>query len=98
MNPIMKNSRLILSISLAAALAGMCAACSQAKQESRIKPYILDTCAVCDMKLGGVDKPYTFAYKDREIKVCDKSEEAEFKNDPAKYLNKIEKAEAIAKQ
>ncbi len=65
--------------------------------KSKVKPYILDTCAVCGMKLSDMGKPCTFVYKDREIKVCDKDEEADFKKEPAKYLKKIEVAEAKAK-
>jgi YHS domain-containing protein len=54
-------------------------------------PYPLETCAVCGMKLGGdMGKPYSFVYKGREIKVCDKSEEADFKKDPDKYLKDID--------
>ncbi len=61
-------------------------------------PYPLDTCAVCGMKLGEMGtKPYTFVYKGREIKVCDKSEEADFKKDPAKYLKAIDEATAKLK-
>jgi nitrous oxide reductase accessory protein NosL len=61
-------------------------------------PYPLDTCAVCGMKLGEMgEKPYVFVYQGREIKVCDKSEEADFKKDPAKYLKAIDDAVAKAK-
>ena len=65
--------------------------------KEKIKPYNLDTCAVCGMKLADMGKPYVFDYKDREIKVCDKSEAADFKKDPAKYLKQIEAAEAKGK-
>jgi nitrous oxide reductase accessory protein NosL len=58
-------------------------------------PYPLNTCAVCGMKLGDMGKPYTFVYQGREIKVCDKSEEADFKKDPKKYLKDID--DAVAK-
>jgi nitrous oxide reductase accessory protein NosL len=61
-------------------------------------PYPLNTCAVCGMKLGDMgSKPYTFVYQGREIKVCDKSEEADFKKDPKKYLKDIDDAVAKAK-
>jgi YHS domain-containing protein len=62
------------------------------------KPYRLDTCAVCGMKLADMGKPYVFEYKGREIKVCDKGEAADFKKDPAKYLKKMEEAEAKLKK
>ncbi len=60
-------------------------------------PYPLKTCAVCGMKLGEMGKPYTFVYQGREIKVCDKSEEADFKKDAKKYLKDIDDAVAKAK-
>ena len=62
------------------------------------KPYVLKTCAVCGMTLGEMGKPDTFVYKDREIKVCDKSEEKEFLKTPDKYLKDIEAAEAKLKK
>jgi len=62
------------------------------------KPYVLNTCAVCGMKLGEMGKPYEFVYKDRQIKVCEKSEEAEFLKEPDKYIKQIEAAEAKLKK
>ena len=59
-----------------------------------IKPYKLDTCAVCGMKLSAMGKPVTFTYKDREIKVCDASEQKEFLKTPNKYVKQIEADEA----
>jgi len=94
----MKYFRLILSIALAAVLASLCAVRAADDQKSKVKSYTLDTCAVCGMKLSGMGKPYTFTYKDREIKVCDKGEAEDFKKDPAKYIKKIEAAEAKAKK
>jgi hypothetical protein len=65
---------------------------------AKVIPYPLDTCAVCGMKLGEMgEKPYTFVYQGREIKVCDKSEEADFKKDPAKYLKEVDEAAAKLK-
>jgi nitrous oxide reductase accessory protein NosL len=63
-----------------------------------IKPYKLDTCAVCGMKLGEMGKPVTFTYKDREIKVCDASEQKDFLKEPDKYVKQIEAAEAKLKK
>jgi YHS domain-containing protein len=62
------------------------------------KPYPLDTCLVCGMKLGDMGKPYDFVYKGQEIKVCDKSEQANFDKDPQKYLKKLADAEAKLKK
>jgi YHS domain-containing protein len=62
------------------------------------KPYILNTCVVSGDKLGGMGKPYVFTYEGREIKLCCKSCYKDFKKDPAKYIKKIEEAEAKAKK
>ena len=61
------------------------------------EPYPLDTCLVCGMKLGEMGKPYVFVYKGQEIKVCDKSEKADFDKDPDKYMKKLADAEAKLK-
>ena len=61
------------------------------------KPYPLNTCLVCGMKLGEMGKPYVFVYKGQEIKVCDKSEKADFDKDPDKYMKKLADAEAKSK-
>ena len=66
--------------------------------DASAKPYPLDTCLVCGMKLSMMDKPVTFVYQGQQIKVCDVSEKAEFEKDPAKYMKKIEEAEAAPKQ
>jgi hypothetical protein len=73
------------------------------KKTDKPIPYPLDTCAVCGMKLGDMGKPFTFVYTNadfpqgQEIKVCDKSEKADFDKDPRKYLKPIQEAEAKAK-
>ena len=67
------------------------------KKPAKPKPYPLDTCLVCDMKLSMMGKPYSFAYKGQEIKVCDESEKETFDKEPAKYMKKLKTAEAKAK-
>jgi nitrous oxide reductase accessory protein NosL len=95
----MKATKALASVALlAVALMGALAArADDSKSTNNIVPYPLDTCAVCGMKLGDMGKPYTFVYQGREIKVCDKSEEADFKKDAAKYLKAIDDAAAKAK-
>jgi YHS domain-containing protein len=66
--------------------------------DQKPKPYPLDICLVCGMKLGEMGAPYVFVYKGQEIKVCDKSEKAEFDKDPDKYLKKLKDAEAKLKK
>ncbi len=80
---------------LLCALAVLSISCASSPKVA-VKPYTLNFCAVCDMKLTAEDKPYSFVYEGREIKVCDKDEAAVFKKDPAKYLKIIEAAEAKA--
>ena len=93
----MKISRRLAFIAiLAAALVGALAVRADDGTNKPV-PYPLNTCAVCGMKLGDMGKPYTFVYQGREIKVCDKSEEADFKKDPKKYLKDIDDEVAKAK-
>jgi len=68
------------------------------KAESKLKPYPLKTCVVSGEKLGEMGKPYVYEYKDREIKFCCKDCVKDFKKDTAKYIKKIEEAEAKAKK
>jgi YHS domain-containing protein len=63
-----------------------------------VKVYPLKTCLVCGMELGMMGKPYVFVYQGQEIKVCDKSEKAEFDKDPKKYFKKLADAEAKLKR
>jgi len=62
------------------------------------KPYPLKTCLVCDMKLGEMGEPCVFVYKGQEIKLCDKSEKADFDKAPDKYMKKLAVAEAKLKK
>jgi len=62
------------------------------------KPYPLDGCAVCGMKLSMMSQPVTFVYQGQQIKVCDAGEKSEFEKDPAKYMKKIQDANAALKK
>jgi YHS domain-containing protein len=68
-----------------------------AADQAKPKPYTLKTCPVSGEKLGEMGKPYVFTHEGREIKLCCKDCSKEFKKDPAKYVKKIEEAEAKAK-
>ena len=63
-------------------------------QPAKPKPYPLKTCLVCDMNLGEMGQPFVFVYQGQEIKVCDKSEKADFDKNPEKYLKKLRDLEA----
>ena len=65
---------------------------------SDAKPYPLDGCAVCEMKLSMMSQPVTFVYQGQQIKVCDAGEKSEFEKDPAKYMKKIQDANAALKK
>lgn len=93
----MKNLKIILVL---AALMSVMTFISQADDQTtdKPKPYPLETCLVCGMKLGSMGKPYVFVYKGQEIKVCDKSEKKDFDKDPAKYMKKLADAEAKLKK
>jgi hypothetical protein len=83
-------------------LAFILAACNAKEKESaevtNAKPYPLDTCLVCDMKLSMMSKPVVFAYQGQLIKVCDDKEKSDFEKDSAKYLKKLTDAEAQLKK
>jgi YHS domain-containing protein len=68
------------------------------KQAAKPKPYPLKTCVVTDEKLGEMGDAYVFVYEGREIKLCCKGCLKDFKKEPAKYIKKIEEAEAKAKK
>ena len=63
----------------------------------KVKPYTLKYCVVSGDKLGEMGKAYVFTNDNREIKLCCKSCLKDFKKDPAKYVKKIEQAEAKEK-
>jgi YHS domain-containing protein len=68
------------------------------KAPAKLIPYTLKTCIVSGEKLGSdMGGPVVYAYKGREIKFCCKDCRKDFDKDPAKYIKKIEEAEAKAK-
>lgn len=95
----MKNLKYVVVLTLAVALV-LFAVTSRADDQKveKPKPYPLDTCLFCGMKLGDMGKPYVFVYKGQEIKVCNESEKKDFDKDPAKYMKKLADAEAKLKK
>ena len=69
-----------------------------ADTKTKLKPYTLKTCIISGDKLGEMGKPYVFEYKGREIKLCCKNCLKDFNENPAKFVKKIEEAEAKAKK
>lgn len=95
----MKKSKLISTAVLAGFLMAMTlAGCSKQVQTAEGKPYPLDTCLVCGMKIDAKEKPYVFVYQGQQIKVCDASEKATFEKDPAKYMKQLQDAQAGLKK
>jgi len=95
----MKNMKYIAAMVLTVGLlAGALTVCADDTKSAAPKPYPLNTCLVCGMKLGEMGKPYVFVYKGQEIKVCDKSEKADFDKNPDKYMKKLADAEAKLKK
>jgi YHS domain-containing protein len=80
----------------------LCAAATTARagdtNSVKLKPYTLKTCIVSGDKLGEMGDPFVYAYKGREIKFCCKGCLKDFNKEPAKYIKKIEEAEAKAKK
>src|SRR5215831_11665590 len=68
------------------------------KADAKSKPYTLKTCVVSGEKLGEMGKPYVFVHEGREIKLCCKDCLKDFNKEPAKYVKKIEEAEAKEKK
>ena len=89
--------RTIKILTLAAFL-GTAIASFAADKEAKEKPYPLDKCVVSDEKLGEMGKPYVFKYEGREVQLCCKNCLKDFKKEPAKYLKKLDEAEAKAKK
>jgi len=60
-------------------------------------PDLLKTCPVSGEKLDGdMGKPFVFAYKDQEVKLCCKSCKKDFDKDPVKYMKLIRAADKTA--
>jgi hypothetical protein len=94
----MKRFKLLAIAALLVGLGSVASVSLAGDKESKIKPYPLDTCLVSGEKLGEMGKPYVYEYKDREIKFCCKNCVKDFNKDTAKYIKKLEEAEAKAKK
>jgi hypothetical protein len=95
----MKKLKLFLGIILVAMCAAIpLAAHADDSTNAPVKPYPLKTCLVCGMELGTMGQPYVFTNANQEIKLCSKSEKADFDKDPDKFLKKLADAEAKLKK
>jgi len=85
----------LASLSLVLGLAGLRA------EDKPVTTYPLKTCVVSGDELGEMGPPIDYVYKqdgkpDRTVKFCCKMCVPKFKKDPAKYLEKLDAAEAAA--
>ncbi len=62
-------------------------------QASPKKDYPLDVCVVSGEKLGSMGKPAVLVHEGREVQFCCPACIPKFKEDPAKYLKKLDEAE-----
>ena len=94
----MKTAIFLAAAVMLAVLASGCVGADQ-KAVAKGKPYPLKVCVVSDEKFGGdMGDPYVFTYEGREVKLCCKGCLDDFKKDTAKYVKKMEEAEAKAKK
>ena len=94
----MRKLKTITAITLAVSYLAAPLAGFAAEKKEKSKAYPLDKCVVTDEKLGEMGKPYAFKHEGREVQLCCKSCLKDFKKEPAKYIKKIEEAEAKAKK
>ncbi len=94
------NSSICTAVALILVTLATSALAADAKKSDKPKPYILTTCPVSgDEFAANKDmKPYTFVYKDREIKLCCDGCLSDFKKNASKYIKKIETEEKKAKK
>src|SRR6266853_1151635 len=96
---IMKTLKpLIISALLTAFAAAPLVGQAADKDSKDAKAYPLTTCVVSGEKLGEMGKPYTFTHDGREVQLCCKDCLKDFNKEPAKYIKKIEEAEAKEKK
>jgi YHS domain-containing protein len=94
----MKAMRPLLAAILVASFLVPVSGLAADKKSEKLKPYPLKTCVVTGEKLGEMGDPFVYAYEGREIKFCCKGCLKDFKKEPAKYIKKLEEAEAKAKK
>jgi YHS domain-containing protein len=94
----MKTQKVLLAIVLTALFLAPWSGLAADKKDQKLKPYPLKICIISGDKLGEMGDPFVYAYEGREIKFCCKGCVKDFKKDPAKYIKKIDEAEAKAKK
>lgn len=91
----MKKALLAIVVAALGFSMGSAADQKPAAAAAKAKPYPLKVCVVSDEKFGGdMGDPYIFIHEGREVKLCCKGCLDDFKKDSAKYVKKMEAAEA----
>jgi YHS domain-containing protein len=93
----MTKTRMKLLFATAAVALALLTTSARAAEDKEAKKYPLETCVVSGEKLGSMGDPYVFKYKGREVKLCCKGCLKDFNKEPAKYVKKLEEAEAKKK-
>lgn len=70
----------------------------KAASKSASSKYPLKTCVVSDEKLGEMGEPYVFKHEGKEVQLCCKSCEKDFKKNPTKFMKKLAAAEKKAEK
>jgi len=79
-----------------AVLAGVTLARGDLTAAAALKPYPMKKCVVDGKKLGKCGAPRVIAWQGQEVKLCGEKCVPKFEQDSAKYLKKINRAEARA--
>jgi YHS domain-containing protein len=91
---LMKRAMTPIVLTLLLACLTLSRAVAAEKTENKTKhPYPLKTCVVSDEKLGEMGDPFVIKYQGREVQLCCKNCQKDFKKDPAKYIKKLDEAE-----
>jgi YHS domain-containing protein len=98
-----KDMKLLKTLAVALLVAGalsvpILSRAEDAKKADQAKAYPLTTCVVSGEKLGEMGKPMLYSYKGREIKFCCPDCQKDFDKDPAKFIKKLDEADAKAKK
>jgi YHS domain-containing protein len=87
----------LFTVRLTAADSAMPSCCGGAPTktvaDAKAKPDLLTTCPVSGEKLGEMGKPFTFTYKNQEVKLCCKGCKKDFDKNPEKYLKFVRAAD-----
>ncbi len=90
-------TKILNTLLILAACSGSMAAADAATDTTKPKPYTLPTCIVSGDKLGTMGDAVVVVRAGREIKFCCTGCIKDFDKDPAKFITKIDEAEAKAK-